>query len=91
MLPTPIIPSSQQRPIRFFTQDVIPYLHIIVFQYTNTLPFETEPTLLKQKLSIQTKLILKEHTDLLILLSIQNNRHYSITKTFQTIFVTFSM
>ena len=63
MLPAPIIPSSQQRQIRFFTQDVIPYLHIIIFQYTNPLPFETEPTLMKQKLSIQTKLILKKHTD----------------------------
>ena len=40
MLPTPFLLSSQQRQIRSFTQDVIPYLHKIIFQITNPLPFE---------------------------------------------------
>ena len=45
----------QQRQIRSLTQDVIPFLHNIIFQYTNPLPFETQlhPT--------QTKPILREH------------------------------
>ena len=43
MLPTPFILSDQQRQIRFFTQDVIPFLHNISFQITNHLPFEAEP------------------------------------------------
>ena len=55
MLLTPFIFLDQQRQIPSFTQDVIPYLHNNNSQYTNPLPFETEPH------SIQTIPILRKH------------------------------
>ena len=66
MLPTAFILSDQQRQIQTntktkktnsFTKDVIPFLHNIIFQYTNPLPFEAEPH------SIQTIPIHREHAD----------------------------
>ena len=43
MLPTPFILNTEHRQIRSFTQDVTPFLHNIIFQYTYPLSFETEP------------------------------------------------
>ena len=43
MLPTPFLLSTEQRQKRSHTQNVIPFLNNIIFQYTNPLPFETEP------------------------------------------------
>ena len=43
MLPSPFLLSSEQRQKRSPTQDVIPFLHNLIFQYTNPLSFETEP------------------------------------------------
>ena len=57
MLPPPFALSTEERQNRSFTQGVIPFLSNIIFQYTNTLPFETEP---------QTKHIIplpREHCD----------------------------
>ena len=57
MLPIPFTVSSQYRSIRSFTQDVIPSLKNLIFQYTNPFPFETEPH------SIYTIPLLREHLD----------------------------
>ena len=43
MIPTPFSLSLEQRQTRSLTQDVIPFLNNIIFQYTNPLSFETEP------------------------------------------------
>ena len=43
MLPTPFALSLDKRQNRPLTQDVTPHLHNSIFQYTNPLPFETEP------------------------------------------------
>ena len=43
MLPTPFLISTDQRQKRSLTQDLIPFLNNIIFQYTNPLSFETEP------------------------------------------------
>ena len=45
MLPLPFSISTDQRQKRSLTQDVIPFLNNIIFQYTN-LSFETEPILI---------------------------------------------
>ena len=37
MLPTPFVLSEDQRQKRSLTQDAIPFLHNIIFQYTNPL------------------------------------------------------
>ena len=56
----------------------------INFQYTNPLPFETEPHYAEP---IQTIRILREHADSLILFSlIQNTRYNSISNTFSNYF-----
>ena len=57
MLPTPFILSSEQRQKRSLTQDVIPYLNTIIFQYTNPLSFETEAHM------IHTIPLIREHCD----------------------------
>ena len=57
MLPTPFLLSPQHRSARSVTQDVIPFLNNIIFQYTNPLPFETEAH------SIHTIPLLREHLD----------------------------
>ena len=46
-----------QKKDRFLTQDVIPFLNNIIFQYTNPLPFETEPD------TIHTIPLAREHCD----------------------------
>ena len=43
MLPTPFTLSTEKRQNRSLIQDVTPFLNNIFFQYTNPLPFETEP------------------------------------------------
>ena len=43
MLPPPFVLSTEKRQNRSLTQDVTPFLNNIIFQYTNLLPFETEP------------------------------------------------
>ena len=43
MLPTPFTLTTEKRQNRSLIQDVTPFLNNIVFQYTNQLPFETEP------------------------------------------------
>ena len=45
MLPTPFSLSTDQCQKRSLTQDVIPFLNNIIFQYTNPFSFETEPHL----------------------------------------------
>ena len=57
MLPNPFILSLQQRSIRSTTHDVTPFLHNLIFQYTNPLLFETEAR------SIHTITLLREHLD----------------------------
>ena len=43
MLPTPFTLNTGKRQNRSLIQDVTPFLNNIIFQYTNPLPFETEP------------------------------------------------
>ena len=43
MLPTPFTLNTGKRQNRSLIQDVTPSLNNIIFQYTNPLPFETEP------------------------------------------------
>ena len=43
MLPPPLVLSTEKRQNRSLIQDVTPFLKNIIFQYTNPLPFETEP------------------------------------------------
>ena len=58
MLPTPFQSSTAPtRIVRSITQDFNPFLQNLIFQYTNPLPFETEPH------SIQTIPVLREHLD----------------------------
>ena len=57
MLPNPFILSLQQRSIRSKTHDAIPFLHNLIYQYTNRLSFETEAH------SIHTIPLLLEHLD----------------------------
>ena len=55
MLSTSLFVSTDQRQKRSLTQDVIPFLHNIIFQYTNSLSFETEPH------NINTTPLAREH------------------------------
>ena len=57
MLPLPFLLSPQHRSTRSVTQDVIPFLNNLIFQYTNALLFETEAH------SIHTIPLLREHLD----------------------------
>ena len=57
MLPNPFILSLQQRSIRSTTHDVTPFLHNLIYQYTNPLSFETEAH------SVHTIPLLREHLD----------------------------
>ena len=57
MLPTPFTLSTDKSQNRSLTQDVIPFLNNITFQYTNPLPFETEPH------TIHTIRSAREHCD----------------------------
>ena len=56
MLPTPFRCSTATiRNVRAITQDINPFLHNLIFQYTNPLPSETETH------SIHTIPLLREH------------------------------
>ena len=57
MIPSPFVLSTETRQYRSFTQDVIPFLNNLIFQYTNPLPFETEPH------TIHTIPVAREHCD----------------------------
>ena len=57
MLPTPITLTTEKRQNRSLIQDVTPILNNIIFQYTNTLPFETEPH------TVHTIPLAREHCD----------------------------
>ena len=57
MLPTPFSLSTDQAQKRSLTQDVIPFLNTIVFQYTHPLSFETQPH------NIHTFPLIREHCD----------------------------
>ena len=70
MLPIQFTLSPQQRSARSKTQDVIPFLNNLIFQYTNPLSFETEPH------SIHTILLLREQLDAYL--------YYIRYKTFDT-------
>ena len=57
MLPTPFTITTEKRQNRSLIQDVTPFLNNIIFQYTNPLPFETEPHIL------HTIPLVREHCD----------------------------
>ena len=57
MLPTPLLLSSDQRKKGSLTQDVIPLLNNIIFQYRNPLSFEAEAH------TIHTIPSIREHCD----------------------------
>ena len=57
MLPTPFTVSNDKRQNRSLIQYVTPFLQNIIFQYTNPLPFETEPHIL------HTIPLIREHCD----------------------------
>ena len=57
MLPTPFTFNTEKRQNRSLIQDVTPFLNNIIFQYTNPLPFETEPHIL------HTIPLVREHCD----------------------------
>ena len=57
MLPTPFTLSTEKRQNRSLIQDVTPFLNNIIFQYTNPLPFETEPH------TVHTIPLAREHYD----------------------------
>ena len=57
MIPSPFVLSTETRQNRSFTQDVTPFLNNLMFQYTNPLPFETEPH------TIHTIPVAREHCD----------------------------
>ena len=57
MLPTPFTFTTEKRQNRSLIQDVTPFLNNIIFQYTNPLPFETEPHI------VHTIPLVREHCD----------------------------
>ena len=57
MLPTPFTLNTEKRQNRSLIQDVTPFLNNITFQYTNPLPFETEPH------TVPTIPLAREHCD----------------------------
>ena len=57
MIPTPFQCSSPPTPIRSVTHGIKCFLQNLIFQYTNPLPFDTEPH------SIHTIHLLREHLD----------------------------
>ena len=57
MLPTPFTLNTEKRQNQSLIQDVTPSLNNIIFQYTNPLPFETEPH------TVHTIPLAREHCD----------------------------
>ena len=68
MLPTPFTVTTDKRQNRSLIQDVTPFLQNSIFQYTNPLPFDTEPHIL------HTIPLVREHCDSYL--------HYIHYKTF---------
>ena len=58
MLPTTFTFTTEKRQNRSLIPDVTPFLNNIIFQYTNPLPFETEPHIL------HTIPLVREHCDI---------------------------
>ena len=58
MLPPPFALTTEKRQNRSLKQDVTPFLHNFIFQYTNLLPFETEPH------TLHTVPLAREHCDI---------------------------
>ena len=58
MLPDPFTLNTEKRQNRSLIQDVTAFLNNIVFQYTNPLPFETEPH------TVHTIPLAREHCDI---------------------------
>ena len=56
-LPSPFVLSTDKRQNRSFIQEVTPFLNNLIFQYTNPLPFDTEPH------TIHTTPLAREHCD----------------------------
>ena len=82
MLPPPFLFCTDQRQKRSLTQNVIPFLNNIRFQYTNPLSFETEPH------NIHTIPLAREHCDsyINILLPIQDTTTFTFTKSISKYF-----
>ena len=57
MIPTPFTFTTEKRQNRSLIQDVTPFLNNFIFQYTNPLPFETEPHI------SHTIPLVREHSD----------------------------
>ena len=57
MLPTTYTLTTEKRQNRSLIQNVTPFLNNIIFQYTNPLPFETEPH------TVHTIQLAREHCD----------------------------
>ena len=57
MLSTPFTLTTEKRQNRSLIQDVTLFLNNIIFQYTNPLPFETEPHI------VHTIPLVREHSD----------------------------
>ena len=57
MLPPPFTLTTEKIQNRSLVQDVTPFLNNIIFQYTNPLPFETEPH------TLHTIPLAREHCD----------------------------
>ena len=57
LLPPPFALTTEKRQNRSLIQDVTPFLNNIIFQYTNPLPFETEPH------TLHTIPLAREHCD----------------------------
>ena len=57
MIPTPFTFTTEKRQNRSLIHDVTPFLNNIIFQYTNPIPFETEPYIL------HTIPLVREHPD----------------------------
>ena len=70
MLPNPFILSLQHRSIRSTPHDVTPFLHNLIYQYTNPPSFETEAH------SIHTIPLLREHLDAYLYYFITSDTKY---------------
>ena len=70
MLPTSFTLTTEKRQNRSLIQDGTPFLNNIIFQYTNPLPFETEPH------TVHTIPLSREHCDSYL--------HYIRYKTLET-------
>ena len=83
MLPTPFTVTTDKRQNRSLIQDVTPFLQNIIFQYTNPLPFETEPHIL------HTIPLVREHCDSYLIIStikhLTLHHHKLLSKLFLTL------